>query len=97
MVILWLPNILVIKNFITPYFSFQNFMTPSIFGTPIPKNMTASNPSKKIDVGLPSSFPNPSADSYNPKHRELLRKVSLSVVLDRIGRARNTTCGMFWR
>ena len=28
------PYILVIKHFMTPYFSFQKSMTPSIFGTP---------------------------------------------------------------
>ena len=31
------PYILIIKNCMTPYFSFKNFMTPSIFGTPSSK------------------------------------------------------------
>ena len=36
------PYILVIKNFMTPLFFFPKFYDPpSIFGTPLPKKMTA--------------------------------------------------------
>ena len=35
-VILWLPTF-----WISPYFSFQKFMTPSIFGSPLPKKIIA--------------------------------------------------------
>ena len=32
-----------------------------------------------------------------PQFRQVFRQVSLSVAIDRVGRLRNTTCGMFWR